>query len=73
MHGWLLHTTNVSFQGKGFHLVSLLKVSEAFSPLSYSLNGTVAGDETQITCTFQGSKVKERSVFTVWPIEFMTF
>jgi hypothetical protein len=51
--------TNISFQGKGFYLESLLVVSEAPSPLSYSLNGTVAGDETQITCTFQGSKVKE--------------
>jgi hypothetical protein len=51
--------TNISFQGKGFYLESLLRVSEAASPLSYSLNGTVAGDETQINCVFQGSKVNE--------------
>jgi hypothetical protein len=51
--------TNISFQGKGFYLESLLRVSEASSPLSYSLNGTVAGDETQISCIFQGLKVTE--------------
>jgi len=51
--------TNISYQDKSFYLESLFMVSEAPSPLSYSLNGTIAGDETQITCAFQGLKVKE--------------
>jgi len=51
--------TNISYQDKDFYLESLLRVSSALSPLSYSLNGTVAGDEVQITCTLQGSSVTE--------------
>jgi len=54
--------TSLEYQNKSFEIENLYTFNERLNPLSYSLNATIAGEETSVVCVFEGWDVEENAV-----------
>ncbi len=46
--------TSLEYQNQSFEIDNLYKFNELLNPLAYSLNATIAGEETSVVCVFEG-------------------